>query len=213
MNTFIVKSYIINLSYSSGADCIIEMSDIERLLEVAIERQALLFGEFKLSSGGTTNYYFDGRLLTLNPEGAYLTAKCFLPIIYQCNAEALAGPTLGAYPIVSAVSTLSYIEGKPVPALIVRKEKKTHGGGRNIEGYFYRGQKVAVVDDTCTTGGGLFHAIEAVENEGCEVVKVLSIMDRMAGGSEELKRRGYEFQSLFVANDKGEIHINPAMSS
>ena len=189
-----------------------EMSDIERLLEVAIERKALQFGEFELSSGGTTNYYFDGRLLTLNSEGAYLTAKCFLAIIYQCNAEVLAGPTLGADPIVSAVSTLSYVEGKPVSALIVRKEKKSHGRGRNIEGYFYKGQRVAVVDDTCTTGGSLFHAIESVEDEGCEVVKVLSIMDRMAGGSEELERRGYEFQSLFVANDKGEIYINPTMT-
>ena len=183
------------------------MNDIERLLEVAKERKALLFGEFTLTSGNKSCYYFDGRLLTLDPEGSYLTAKCFLPILYKCKAEALAGPTLGADPIVSSVSTLSYIEGKPVPALIVRKEKKTHGGGRNIEGHFYKGQKVAVVDDTCTTGGSLFHAIEAVEDEGCEVVKVLAIMDRKAGGSDELKRRGYDFQSLFVADGKGEIHI------
>ena len=136
-----------------------------------------------------------------------MTAKCLLPILYDSQVDALAGPTLGADPIVSSVSTMSYIEGRPVPALIVRKEKKTHGGGRNIEGHFFRGQKVAVVDDTCTTGGSLFHAIEAVENEGCEVVKVLSIMDRMAGGSEELERRGYDFQSLFVADNNGKIHI------
>ena len=183
------------------------MSDIERLLEVAKERKALLFGDFTLSSGAKSNYYFDGRLLTLDPEGSFLTAKCLLPILYEAKVDALAGPTLGADPIVSSVSTMSYIEGRPVPALIVRKEKKTHGGGRNIEGHFFRGQKVAVVDDTCTTGGSLFHAIEAVEGEGCEVVKVLSIMDRRAGGSEELVRRGYDFQSLFVAADNGEIYI------
>ena len=189
------------------AGVVLNMSDLERLLEVAKERKALLFGDFTLSSGAKSNYYFDGRLLTLDPEGSFLTAKCLLPILYESKVDALAGPTLGADPIVSSVSTMSYIEGKPVPALIVRKEKKTHGGGRNIEGHFFRGQKVAVVDDTCTTGGSLFHAIEAVENEGCEVVKVLSIMDRRAGGSEELERRGYDFQSLFVADHNGEIHI------
>ena len=176
------------------AGVVLNMSDLERLLEVAKERKALLFGDFTLSSGAKSNYYFDGRLLTLDPEGSFLTAKCFLPILYESKVDALAGPTLGADPIVSSVSTMSYIEGNPVPALIVRKEKKTHGGGRNIEGHFFRGQKVAVVDDTCTT-------------EGCEVVKVLSIMDRRAGGSEELERRGYDFQSLFVADHNGEIHI------
>ena len=184
------------------------MSDIERLLEVAKEKKALLFGEFTLSSGVKSNYYFDGRLLTLDPEGSFLTAKCLLPILYESKVEALAGATLGADPIVSSVSTMSYIEGRPIPGLIVRKEKKSHGGGRNIEGHFFRGQKVAVVDDTCTSGGSLFHAIEAVENEGCEVVKVLSIMDRRAGGSKQLQLRGYDFQSLFLADDDGEIHIS-----
>ena len=105
--------------------CRLEMSDIERLLEVAKERKALLFGDFTLSSGAKSNYYFDGRLLTLDPEGSFLTAKCLLPILYESKVDALAGPTLGADPIVSSVSTMSYIEGKPVPALIVRKEKKT----------------------------------------------------------------------------------------
>ena len=66
-----------------------------RLLEVAKEKGALLFGEFQLSAGGTSSYYFDGRLLTLDPEGSYLTAKCFLPTLLDCEADAIAGPTLG----------------------------------------------------------------------------------------------------------------------
>ena len=181
----------------------------KRLLEVAKEREALLFGEFTLSAGDTSSYYFDGRRLTLDPEGAYLTAKILLPALLECGAEAIAGPTLGADPIVSSVASLSYLDKTPIPALIVRKETKLHGGMRAVEGPLRRGMKVAVVDDTCTSGSSIFHAIEVLEREGCEVVKVFSIMDRMAGGSDECKQRGYIFESIFAASFEGEITIAP----
>mgnify|MGYP003389261798 FL=1 len=178
-----------------------------RLLEVAKEKEALLFGEFNLSAGGTSNYYFDGRILTLDPEGAYLTAKILLPLVLDCGAEAIAGPTLGADPIVSSVASLSYIEETNVPALIVRKEAKSHGGMKSVEGSLRKGMKVAVVDDTCTSGSSIFHAVNVLEEEGCEVVKIFSVMDRMAGGSDECRRRGYGFESIFIANLDGEIVI------
>ena len=178
-----------------------------RLLEVAKQKEALLFGEFNLSAGGTSNYYFDGRILTLDPEGAYLTAKILLPLILDCGAEAIAGPTLGADPIVSSVASLSYIEKTSVTALIVRKETKSHGGMKSVEGSLREGMKVAVVDDTCTSGSSIFHAVKVLEEEGCEVVKIFSIMDRMAGGSDECRIRGYSFESIFIANPDGEIAI------
>ena len=178
-----------------------------RLLEVAKEKGALLFGEFQLSAGGTSSYYFDGRLLTLDPEGSYLTAKCFLPTLLDCEADAIAGPTLGADPIVAAIAAISHLEGTPVPALIVRKEAKGYGGKRSVEGPVREGMKVAVVDDTCTSGASLFHAIAEIEKEGCEIVKVLSILDRRAGGSEECARRGYEFLSIFAADNDGNISV------
>ena len=181
--------------------------DSARLLEIAKERGALIFGEFKLSAGGTSTYYFDASLLTLDPEGAYLTAMCIIPILKDCGAEAIAGPTLGADPIVAAVAVVSHLQGTPFPALIVRKEAKSHGGRRAIEGPIREGMKVAVIDDTCTSGASLFHAIDVVESNGCEVVKALSIMDRMAGGSEECRRRGYDFQSVFRASMEGKISI------
>ena len=178
-----------------------------KLLEVAKERGALLFGEFELSAGGTSSYYFDGRLLTLDPEGSYLTARCFLPTLLSCGAEAIAGPTLGADPIVAAIAAISHVEGSPIPALIVRKETKSYGGRRSVEGPVREGMKVAVVDDTCTSGASLFHAIKEIEKEGCEVVQVLSILDRGAGGSEECRRRGYEFLSILAADDDGNISV------
>lgn len=176
-----------------------------QILELAKRRGALQFGQFKLSAGGTSNYYFDGRLLTLDPEGAYLVAKALLPLLKACHAEAIAGPTLGADPIVAAVAAVSHLEGHPIPGLIVRKEAKGHGTGRIIEGPLKPGARVAVVDDTCTSGASLFHAIAAVEDAGCKVVKVLCILDRNQGGSAELRRRGYDFAAILAADSSGAI--------
>jgi orotate phosphoribosyltransferase len=177
----------------------------EQLLSVAKEINALQFGHFILSSGGTSKYYFDGRLLSLNPQGALLIAQCLIPILKECGANAIAGPTLGADPIVASVAAISQTMGTPIPGLIVRKEKKMHGGGKVIEGHIVKNMRVAVIDDTCTSGASLFHTIEQIEKEKCVVVKVLSIMDRMAGGSLEIKKRGYDFYSLFTADDNGQI--------
>jgi len=181
-------------------------SAAEIVLELAKQKGALTFGEFTLSGGGTSSYYFDGRLVTLDPEGAYHVAKAIIPILRECRADAIAGPTLGADPIVSAVSVLSYVEGRPVSALIVRKEAKQHGSKRAIEGPLTQGARVAVVDDTCSTGASLFLAIDAVEEAECKVVKVITILDRHQGGSDEIRRRGYGFVTLLEANESGEIN-------
>lgn len=181
-------------------------TDAEIILKLAKEKGALTFGEFRLSAGGTSSYYFDGRIVTLDPKGAYYVARSFLPVIRESGATAIAGPTLGADPIVAAVSVMSYQdEGAEIPGLIVRKETKEHGGKRGIEGPFVPGSRVAVADDACSTGANLFHAIEAVEEAGCEVVKVLTIIDRHQGGSDELRRRGYDFYALLEADAEGNV--------
>jgi len=180
----------------------------KRILEISKETGALTFGEFQLSAGGTSKYYFDGRLLTLDPEGAYMVAKVFLEILEAYSVDAIAGPTIGADPIVSAVSVLSYMEGTPISGLIVRKEPKAHGGGKTIEGPIKSGQRVAIVDDTCTTGKSLFQAMQAVQDEGCEIPIVLSILDRRAGGSDEVRLMGYEFKSLLVADEVGNVNLS-----
>lgn len=177
----------------------------ERILELAKRKGALRFGEFQLSAGGTGPYYFDGRLITLDPEGAYLVANAFLPLLWECGAEAVAGPTLGADPIVASVAAISFKRGRPIPGLIVRKEAKAHGGKRAIEGPLSPGSSVAVVDDTCTSGASLLHAIEAVEAAGCSVVKVMCILDRREGGSAAIRQRGYDFVALLEADKDGKI--------
>tara|TARA_B100000745_G_C20146769_1_gene393249 strand:+ start:433 stop:1620 length:1188 start_codon:yes stop_codon:yes gene_type:complete len=182
-------------------------SVVQRLLELAVELGALKYGEFTLSSGKKSSYYFDGRLLSLNPEGAHLIGKSLLPLMHKSSVEAIGGPTLAADPIVTAVSLASYAQGEGIPGFIVRKETKEHGTAQLIEGHIKPGSKVAIVDDTCTTGGSLFHAIQAAESYGCEVVKVIAVLDRREGGTEELIRRGYDFVSLMAANPEGQIEV------
>ncbi len=178
---------------------------VDRLLALALERGAIKYGDFTLSSGKKSSYYFDGRLLSLDPEGAHLIAQALLPILQQAGAQAVGGTTLGADPIVTAVALASYLAGDPMPAFIVRKESKGHGTKQNIEGPLLPGSKVAIVDDVCTTGGSLFHAIQAAEEAGCTVVKVVSLLDRNEGGSEEMGKRGYDFSALLAATPEGKI--------
>ena len=177
------------------------------LLDVALAGGALTYGDYTLTSGKTSKYYFDGRLLSLDPEGSRLITEALLPVLHVAKVQAVGGLTLGADPIVSAIALASGLHGKGISGFIVRKETKVHGTGQSIEGPLRSGSRVAIVDDVCTTGGSLFQAIEAAEAAGCSVVKVVAILDRKEGGSEELRKRGYDFRALLEANAKGTIEV------
>ena len=184
---------------------------VNRLLELALERGAIRYGDFTLSSGRKSTYYFDGRLLSLDPEGAYLLGHALLPLLTDAGVSAVGGPTLGADPIVTAVATASWQQGNPLPAFIVRKEAKDYGMARMIEGPLPpAGASVAIVDDACTTGGSLFHAINAAEEAGYQVGLVLAALDRNEGGSDTIRQRGYRFASLLTAGEDGRIEVNTA---
>ena len=185
------------------------MTVVDRLLQIASDRGALRYGDFTLSSGKKSGYYFDGRLLSLDPEGSYLIGQAILPILEEAKVQAIGGPTLGADPIVAAVALTSHLNGTFIPAFIVRTEAKSHGTGQRIEGSLAPESRVAIVDDVCTTGASVFRAIEAAEGRDCTVVKVIAIFDRREGGSEELIRRGYDFVSLFEATPDGGVKIVP----
>ncbi|MAR31205.1 MAG: orotate phosphoribosyltransferase [Dehalococcoidia bacterium] len=178
---------------------------VTKLLDIAYANGALKTGKFILSSGKESHYYFDGRLLSLDPEGINLIADLMLELIAGKNLKGIGGPTLAADPIVSAVCTKSFDGSSGVPGFIVRKEAKQHGMSQLIEGSLKEGTHVAIVDDTCTTGGSLFHAIEAAESQGAIVDLVMVVLDRNEGGSAEVIGRGYEFKSLIYVNDEGEF--------
>ena len=171
-----------------------------RLLELLKER-AVTLGKFRLSSGKESNYYLDERVVTLLPEGAYLTAKIILDMLKDLEVDAVGGMTVAADPITGAVAAVSYADGSPISGFIVRKERKEHGMGKQVEGPIAKGLKVAVVDGTMTTGRSLLKAIEAVENEGCKVVKVIVLVDRLEGGRENVQSKGYDFAAIFTRDD------------
>lgn len=179
--------------------------EAKSILDLSLKLGALRFGEFTLSGGGTARYYFDGRLITLDPEGSYLVASALLPLLRERGVATVAGPALAAVPMVTAIAMLSHMEGEPINALIVRDEAKGHGTKRLIEGTLTAGARVAVIDDTCSTGGSMIRAIDAVEAAGCEVVVVVCVLDRQTGGSDAIRERGHEFIALLEADSEGDI--------
>jgi nicotinate-nucleotide adenylyltransferase len=178
------------------------------LLKLALALGALKYGEFTLTSGRTSNYYFDGRLLSLDPEGAHLIGRALLPILRNAGINAVGGPALGAVPMVTAVALASRKELAPLPAFVVRTGTRTHGTAQTIEGPLAKGSHVGIIDDTCTTGGSLLHSIAAAEAAECTVVKVVAILDRREGGADELERRGYDFTALLEATPEGNVVVS-----
>jgi orotate phosphoribosyltransferase len=183
-----------------------------RILELAHVTGALLHGDFTLSSGKKSDHYFEGKRLTLHPEGAYLIGKEVLGRLAGTDVEAIGGLVMGAFPIITAVAVVSHQEGRPIPTFIVREQPKEHGTRRKIEGHFKKGSKVAIVDDVITTGGSVLKAIKAVEEEGCKVVKVIVIVDRNEGGSEQLREEGYDFDAIINLPPTGEASISESAS-
>ena len=168
---------------------------------------ALRYGDFTLSSGAKSSYYFDGRLISLHPEGAYLLGRAFLENLQGTGVVAVGGPATAAIPIVTSVALVSQVEGSPIDAFFVRGEAKDHGTGKQVEGRLQAGSRVAILDDVCTSGGSLFMAIAAVEEAGCTVERVLAILDRHQGGGEELRSRGYDFRVLLEADAEGRVKV------
>ena len=181
------------------------------LIDLSVRVGALKFGEFTLASGAKSTYYFDGRRLSLDPEGAHILGNIFLDIIVPLGVLSIGGPTVGADPIVAAVALLSHQRGTPVSGFIVRAQQKKYGTQQNVEGPLKPESTVAIVDDVCTTGGSIFRAIDAAEAIGCQVAVVLAVLDRAEGGADALRAKGYKFQPLLVADSNGTIV--PAINS
>src|SRR5438094_5815545 len=179
------------------------MDDALRQLRAIIRQKSLRIGEFSLSSGKRSSYYLDCRMTTLDPTGALLIGRLMLDCIrkQKIQADAIGGLTLGADPIATAVAVVSALEGRPLPAFIVRKETKAHGTQKGIEGWDgKRGARVIVVDDVCTTGDSILKAAERAEEAGYEVAAAFCVVDREEGGTEIIAKR-YPFYTLFTANE------------
>ena len=176
------------------------MNDLKAKLARHLMALSYVQGEVTLTSGRKSDYYFDCKQTALHPEGGYLIGKLFLEMLKGTDARGVAGMTLGADPLVTAVSLVSFLEGQPLPAFIVRKESKKHGTEAYIEGQgnIPAGARVALVEDVVTTGGTLLKVIERVERQGYRVGMVIAVVDRQEGGAEALAAAGCPLTAIFT---------------
>jgi orotate phosphoribosyltransferase len=155
-------------------------------------------GNFVLSSGQQSSYYINCKQVTLHPQGSLAIGRLLLALLPE-QAQAVAGLTLGADPIVSAVSVVSAYENQPVFALIVRKEAKGHGTQAYIEGpSLPPGAGVVVLEDVVTTGQSAMKAVKRLQDAGYQVNHIIALVDRQQGGRELYEAEGLKFQSLFT---------------
>ncbi len=199
----------------------------QELLAV-LATKSFRLGEFKLSSGGTSDYYIDCRTTTLDAEGARLTGRVFLDEIFRHGWEpdAIGGLTMGADPIVVSVAMLSAQQTqsrRPRPdttpggadyhlihGFLVRKSEKAHGTGQRIEGFREKGARVVIVDDVCTTGSSTIQAIEAAREFGFEVIGVIALVEREeAQGRPNVEKAAAPapFVCIFTSDDIRAEHL------
>jgi orotate phosphoribosyltransferase len=180
------------------------MSERQRLKELLL-RKSYRQGQVTLSSGRVSDFYIDGKQTTLDAEGAYLCGRLLYELIrsHDERIDGVGGMTLGADPLVTAVSLVSYLEKNPIPAFIVRKEAKGHGTGNYIEGQSNLTDQalVALLEDVVTTGGTLLQVIDRVEAAGLRVGLVATVVDRQEGGAEALAARGYPLKTIFTREE------------
>jgi len=168
-------------------------SDKEQLKKLLLEK-AVKTGDFTLASGKKSNFYIDCRKVTLHPQGAKLIGKILLDKTKNIKVDAVGGLTMGADPITSSIIMLS-----DIPGFIVRKKGKEHGTKQKIEGIIEPGMQVVIVEDVATTGSSALQAIQAVEDFGAKVIKVISVVDREEGAAEALKN--YDFDPIFKKSE------------
>lgn len=178
------------------------MDSRTRLLALLATRSARR-GSFTLASGRQSDLYIDCRPTTMHPEGLAAIGPLGLHAIGErgWHPDAVGGLTLGADPVSYAIAYASQLAGMPVRAFTVRKEAKTHGTGKLIEGAYQAGDRVVVVEDVITTGGSALKAVEAVRAAGGTVVGVLAVVDREEGGRQAIEAAGLEVESLVLAHE------------
>lgn len=158
-------------------------------------------GDFLLSSGQHSSYYINGKQATLRAEGALAIGRLLLSLLPK-DTQAVAGLTLGADPIVSAVSVVSAYENRPIPALIIRKEPKGHGTKAYIEGPdLEAGAKVVVLEDVVTTGSSAMFAVERLQAASYKVEQVIALVDRHQGGAKLYQSMGLKFRAIFSISE------------
>ncbi|MFQ6119269.1 MAG: orotate phosphoribosyltransferase, partial [Methanosarcinales archaeon] len=159
--------------------------------------------EFNLASGGKSNFFFDMKNVSLDPEGANLIADAIIEIIKNEEVDYIGGLESGAIPIVAAVCEKSWLMGKPIPGFFLRKEPKKRGTMKLIEGNLKKNSKVIILEDVTTKGSSVLNVVNYVRKLGCVVNKVITVVDRLEGAKENLAKNQITLFSLFTKDDFG----------
>ncbi|HWB04146.1 MAG TPA: orotate phosphoribosyltransferase [Verrucomicrobiales bacterium] len=183
------------------------MSDARSQLLAILRRKSVMYGDFTLASGKKSDFYCDARLTTLDPAGAIHLGEVGWGLVReQCEKlglvpAAIGGLTMGADPVALAIGIGAARAGADLQVFSIRKQAKTHGRGKLIEGNFKSGDTVVIVDDTITTGGSTLEAIEKVRAEGGIVAFALVLVDRGEGGKEAIEATGVPVTAIFTRAD------------
>jgi len=169
-----------------------------KLREIIHSKSLLKDKEWILSSGERSKYYFDMKLTTQDPEGSFMVGDVLFDYLRKFDFKYLGGLATGAIPVMVAVCMRSWPE-RPIPGFFVRDEVKNHGTKKLIDGFIEDGAKVIIVDDVTTKGDSAMKAVRAVRARHCEVVRVISLVDRLEGAKENFAREGVPFEALFTS--------------
>jgi orotate phosphoribosyltransferase len=180
------------------------MTDQERQLLELLRTRSFQLGEFRLASGKTSSYYIDGRMSAVYGPAAYLIGEALYERTRDIAFDAIGGLAVGAVPLTTAAVISYHLHGRPLDGFWVRDQAKDHGTKKLIEGKLPEGSRVVIVDDVITEGGSSVKAIDAVRERGCEVVRVICLVDRLQGARERFAANGIDcFESIFTIEDFG----------
>lgn len=174
-------------------------------LKALVRKHALEFGNFTLASGKQASFYLDCRKVTLHPQGANWIAAGLLDLILEKSnhklPEAVGGMAIGADPITASIVVHAGQRGLPLLGFMVRKEAKTHGTGKLVEGPVQAGMTCVIVEDVITSGGSALKAAESAKDFGLKVLGIYGVIDRLEGGREAIEQAGYPLATLLTIND------------
>lgn len=156
---------------------------------------------FELASGGKSWEFFDCKHVTQDPEGIAVIAEIIFEMVKDYDLAGIGGIETGSIPICTAVAHLSFLKGRPIPAFWVRHFAKEHGTKNLIEGGLQPNSRVIIVDDVTTKGNSMEKAISAVLKMNCQIVELITMVDREEGARQKFERAGFKFTSLFKMSD------------
>ena len=180
------------------------MTALEKQLFQLLQNRSFQRGTFRLASGATSDYYIDGKMVEAFSESAYLIGEVLYERTKDLQIDAIGGLEIGAVPLTTAAVISYHLHGQKMEGFWVRDKAKVHGTRKVVEGNLKPGSRVVILDDVITTGGSSGKAIKEVKEMGCEVVRVLALVDRLQGAAQFFKDEGIaDYQAIFTIGDFG----------